>query len=844
MARAWPEFVIMSEAKTNVPKFASFRAKPATVVPEEARVDKSLERKHRPRDKDETLDKVHRRRHHGKPRSRSRERSPRRETKKEGPPAPPKNEPVDLFVVDRKGDEKNLVYGSIHRYSVPPFHRFGAGHVLGAPPDTKIDRDYGDEKGIVLSNWRGFRSGFREKYIFSKTERERPRLLKIRPQVQIEGQRSVEADFVPLQDPRGKKRKRVGNDDEGSSGSGQDERDYRSIYGKAKAKDQPADEDFEYATESDSSGSESGWTSKVDASLRQKNIELSRKAEESPHDVEAWIALIDHQDTLIRRQDDRHRATNAEIRSTADIKISMYEKALDKARFLKDREKLLLGLMKEGEKIWEVKDQAKQWEQISKEHIGSLVLWTGYLNFKQTTFSSFRHEDIKEVFTNRIDTISKATLAPETGDVTSMYQQLIYLLLRFTLFLRESGYSELAVSIWQALLEINFFFPGVQLSLAEAIKKFEAFWESEVPRIGEHGALGWRHFVENEDTSDAPDALVDEVDDIVNNKDMFKTWAAAERLRIMGSHTPARTMDEVAEDDPFRVILFSDIENFLVHLPFQSQDLRTLLLDGYLLFCRLPAVVGLEDLQRWSGDAFVNGYFLEDDMSCIREAYFATTHEESEKSDLLASLNTPNLNFPIWSGALLASEGWARKQPWKDRYLGDDNGPVSYRWVRNTLKQVTEAYFTEDLAEYYLAFEFLNEPTTIKKIAKGLLKQHPTSLRLYNSYAMIEWSRGNKDVARSVFSAALNLRTSLPENEWDRDSIVLWRSWIWACLTGQDKNTALQLLLAIADGTPSANAILAPAALLRTKQHMASHRDYFLSSGNSRSSVAYAECTY
>jgi hypothetical protein len=169
---------------------------------------------------------------------------------------------------------------------------------------------------------------------------------------------------------------------------------------------------------------------------------------------------------------------------------------------------------------------------------------------------------------------------------------------------------------------------------------------------------------------------------------------------------------------------------------------------------------------------------------------------------------------------------------------------VSYQWVRNTLKQLTETYFTENLAEYYLAFEFLNEPATIKKISKSLLKQHPTSLRLYNSYALIEWSRGNRDVARGVFSAALNLRGSVTEIDWDRNSILLWRSWIWACLTEQDNNTALQHLLSISDGSLNAGITLSPAALLRAKQYLTSRRDYLISSGSSRSSVAYAECMY
>lgn len=838
-------FIAMSEAKTNVPKFASFRPKPNTPAPDAARAsERTSERKHYSSREDGTREKDHRQRHHKRHRSRSKERTPDRKTEIEPSRIQPKDETATLFVVDKKGDEKNLVYGSIHRYSVPPFHRFGAGHVLGALPSTKIDRDYGDEKGIVLSNWRNFRSDFREKYVFSKLDRDKPRLLKICHEVESEVQEIVEQDFVPLQ-PRGKKRKRRRSDDADSFGSDHDERDYRSIYGTVKGKNQPLDDNLQYATESDSSGSEAGRTIKVDVFVRQKNVELSRKVEELPHDVEAWIALIEHQDALTRAQDDRRSITNAEIRSTADIKIHMYEKALDKTKSLPDREKLLLGMMKEGEKIWEIKVQAERWEQISKDNIDSLLLWTSYLNFKQTNFSTFRHEEVKEIFAKRINTLLEAIVDTRTGNPDSLYHQLIYVLLRFTLFLRESGYSELAVSIWQGLLEMNFFFPKSPLFQAEVIRLFSEFWESEVPRVGEDCALGWRHFVENEGASEAPDTLVDEAEDAINDKDLFGTWAAAERLRNRSSRAPARTMNEVIEDDPFRVILFSDIEKFLIQLPVQSEDLRILLLNGFLLFCRLPPVTALEleDAKKWSKDSFVNGNLLEYNMSWIGGRYFEITHEGSDEPDVVSSLNVPIPNNLVSLEMLFGSGVWPRNQSWRDKYSGDDNSPVPYKSIRNTLGQLAETHFADSLAEYYLAFEFLNEPATIKKISKNLLKKHPTSLRLYNSYALIEWSRGNKDVARSVFSAALNLHSTLSESVWSRDSIMLWRSWIWACLVDQENSAALQLLLSITDGTPNPDVTISPAVLLKTKQHLTSRRDYLISSGSSNFSVAYAQCS-
>lgn len=63
-------------------------------------------------------------------------------------------------------------------------------------------------------------------------------------------------------------------------------------------------------------------------------------------------------------------------------------------------------------------------------------------------------------------------------------------------------------------------------------------------------------------------------------------------------------MDETIEDDPFRVILFSDIEDFLFILP-DLQGLRELLLDSFLLFCH-QSQFGTK-ISNWSQDAFLEG---------------------------------------------------------------------------------------------------------------------------------------------------------------------------------------------------------------------------------------------
>jgi hypothetical protein len=145
---------------------------------------------------------------------------------------------------------------------------------------------------------------------------------------------------------------------------------------------------------------------------------------------------------------------------------------------------------------------------------------------------------------------------------------------------------------------------------------------------------------------------------------------------------------------------------------------------------------------------------------------------------------------------------------------------------------------------YYLAFMFCNEPEDIKKVSKSLLKQNPQRLRLYNAYAMIEWSRNNPDISENVLTSALSMSKSLPENE-QKDAILLWKSWAMIALEAGNNAEALLRLLTIAECDPSQKQNIngsSPAALLKTKQHLTSQRDHLLSSGNLSHAITHLEC--
>ena len=841
----------MTDRRT-VPKFASFKPKTESVPPvlserPTARHSGNDEVQNKERDRKRHKikhkhDENRHRKHRSPPRSRSPERTHRSERDVPKPPVIEDDSP-ELFVADWKGDINNLVYGSIHRYSIPPFRRVGAGGVMGASADLKIDRDNKDDRVIILAKKGNFKSNLRERYIFSKIQKEKPRLLKIKSATVVEATKPIEADFIALQSERGNKRKHRNGEKQSDSEDEEDGEDYRSIHGKSKAKDQPVDEDLEYATESDFSGSEAGRAVHVDATLSQKSMQLARQVEQSPNDIDAWLALIAHQETLLQSGGEKRRVTNAEIRSTADIKLHMYEKALEQAKSLPDRERLLLGIMEEGSKVWDVKTQSSKWEQVSLDNIQSLLLWKSYINFKQTDFSTFRYEEVKDIFVTRIKLLLKNIDSGKSTHVEMLYQQLLYVLLRLTVYMRTSGYSELGIATWQGLLEFNYFAPGMPDDPNERVILFKDFWESEVPRVGEDGSLGWRKYVESIDSSEPPPALVDEAGDKLNDQDIFRSWAKSERLRSRISQFPARTMDEVTEDDPFRVILFSDIEDLVIALP-TSELLRKQMIDAFLLFCGLPSIIHEEVRSRlWSSDPFIVGESLDCDVENIKVANPRSTVDPdgNEPPPAISSIfNTRATNFVPSPESMFGSSWFISLPPWLER-SGNDQNPVSYKWVRAALGQLSQVYPQTDFLEYSLAIEWRNGPSTIKKASKALLKRHPSNIRLYNAYGLIEWARGNKQVAAGVFEAALGMGKAISEDH-QKDLIMIWKSWIWSALDDGDNTTALRLLLSIAEGSLSQTLASSPATLLRAKQHLILNRDHALSEGKLSYAVLYNEC--
>jgi len=741
-----------------------------------------------------------------------------------------------LYVADRQGDPHNVTYGTIHRYVIPPYLRTGAGSIVGLSIDNKIDRMASNDNGLVVSSRDSNWTCRRERHLLLKSELGPTKELRIRRFGSPDPALGIGNDFVPLSHSRKRKRE-LGKRSQTSSVSNSSDEEfgnhYRSIQGKARPRDGPADEDLEFAVDSATSDYGAHRILSIDDTTRQQGVELSRRVDSHPTNVDAWLDLINHQDRLLSVSNDGgpRKLTSAEERGIAEIKLSMYEKALEKAAKDERMERVILGMMEEGSKIWDTKKLGGRWRSVLEEYPGIIGLWIKYLDFKQTNFLTFEYEDCRLAFLDGFRVLKSASLTRVKSSLSSHDVDMvrIYILLRLSLFMRESGYAEHAVGLWQAVLEFNFFMPkrfGPSMDYArelttrtESLSSFEEFWESEVPRIGEEDAKGWESWTLNGGVTAALRADARSIP--VNDENIFETWVRSERLRALESRNPARTVDDIQEDDPFRVVLFPDVRDFLFYTT--SMTLQAELLNAFLTYCRLPAFSsGSEAISAldWRTDPLIMNNALEQSDSLISHWDLGpsrvdaaggantgipdtdTTHGADARKE--SPFNFPGRHFLISLDSLFAEQGrwFSVFNAWAGRYDGD-KGPIEQAWIRRALKMLVNVGIVgEELAEYYLAFEFANDPASTRKLARSLLKKYTTSLRLYNAYALVESRTGNKTGADHVFSTAINMSKTFTEDV-QRDTILLWRTWVWESLAKGDLESAKHHLLAMPESKTS-----------------------------------------
>ncbi|TKA72401.1 hypothetical protein B0A55_05856 [Friedmanniomyces simplex] len=724
-------------------------------------------------------------------------------------------EESDTYIVDRRGDSKNVEYGSLHRYSVPSFHRTGYGRVVGGPPTAKIDRAESSDKYVVFSTVRHEdreRSGRLLGTVRGNTASER--YLRVIVPVAETCESDVDADFLPLSGLDGRKRKRDAESPVDAK-LGWESADCRSIEGKAGPDDSPGDEDLEFVAQS----GEDDLADRLSREVRQENAALVRRTKERSTEVDAWTALIEHQAKVIKLGADAAQLTNGEKRALADVRLSIYHQALRHIGKGKPGHiELELGMLELGKMMWETSKLTAKWMEVLKECPDSITLWTKYLDFVQTNHIAFRYEQCRDVYVRCLKILHGARLGATSGDTLRIGSVQIYVLLRFTTFLRDAGYDELAYAVWEALLEYHFFAPPSVTEPENNLRSLEEYWDSDVPRIGEEGAQGWSHHLQHgEKTARRAKSYARLALDPLQP---FASFAEGETRLSSKIHLPATDDDNDAAEDPYRSVMFSDLRSCLE--PLVDDMPKRELLSAFLSFMHLPVMPDLDTAtQAWQTDQFLHG-----------GVGGPLAHDE----DIDGIPNQLMTSFSLFHKAFKQCQT-------------ADNNSEGMAFIDRILTQLVSAQPDDEiLGEYCIASKLAFFPDEAAKAAKRLLKSRPSSLQLYNSYALIEAQLRRGERAAEVWTAALNLSRDFEDAKKD-NAVLLWHSWTLTLLHPESgRSKALRCLLAMCDGNPSSagnspdNATVSASQRLRMTQACETGFERLIYSKKAELAVLYAEC--
>jgi hypothetical protein len=248
--------------------------------------------------------------------------------------------------------------------------------------------------------------------------------------------------------------------------------------------------------------------------------------------------------------------------------------------------------------------------------------------------------------------------------------------------MNDAGYHESSIALWQALIEFLLFRPQ-SMDQSEALTSFEEYWDSEVPRVGEVDWVTWPTYHEKNDAP-LPHSVTLYGEPLKSGPNLFKRFAEEERQLQKDLQFPGRTIDDAAEDDPFHVVLFSDLEPVLSTLCL-IPNAQSIVVVGFLCYCGLPPLQagGFEkDSCKWWLDPFIkhHGYDSWNDES--------TSHTSNLKSSFPASWRySKSMTGDLFSNAM------------DIELCGGKN------WVSNILKVFIQRFPEHDnLCEYYIAF--------------------------------------------------------------------------------------------------------------------------------------------
>ncbi|KAF7306805.1 hypothetical protein MIND_00472200 [Mycena indigotica] len=668
--------------------------------------------------------------HKRRKRDKKREKSPKPQTRVDSE----HSRPPETFISDRRGDTQNIHYGKLDSRDVPKYH--SGRIVLGLSDSFKVTRTgFGIEVGA-----RG------QRQMPSLSDASSRALLSRHPTrsfIATSSSKYEEYDgFLKLPSRSSKQ-------------------DYRDI-------EKAANSDTE---DSVSSAAEESSDEETFTSHEMKVINQRLATDPS---IENWLLLLSH--TLAHNvPPDSKNSTKAR----AEISLSILSRALVATG---KSPQILSKYLEAGEDIWSEDKLRSEWEDALR-NANDLGIWMSWIDW--------RWRACKNGISEFIHDVERASTALGQDQVSQTM-----VLWRLAVALKSAGYFERATALFQAQAEIAFHLPS---SLAEqpwtqVLDALEEYWESEVPRFGEHDSMGWATWLSSGRPVTIPPPLPrpEPVIDLDPYRNFAFTESAIDKVSILGR----RSTDAETDLDPYSLILFSDLRGAL--FPMRTSEAKNLFRYAWisLLGLNMPSFpyIGDKLYDKWALSSFVRPASL-NRLFPVSQQQTRITSDAAAGTIIGRQRDYANgLECPI------VSWGWDAFQPldvpsasgkstvlWKSADLVD----VNTGFIANLFQQLR---MPDDHIwdSYALAFTCAGSIKTAIKMSRGFLSTAPDSIHHWAMHGRLEQLRNRPAEARKVYETVL--LTGSPRLE----TAPLWYDWAemeW--LEGQSDATTRVLLLSV-----------------------------------------------
>ena len=320
--------------------------------------------------------------------------------------------------------------------------------------------------------------------------------------------------------------------------------------------------------------------------LSQQTAMYNRRLQEDPRNVGLWLEFLAFQrEVKVWGGEGRmgQLTTAKSLKAVNERKLAILERALEhnpkSEELLVGHLELLRDMGREPETI------LKQWRDLVFRMPNRPLLWLKYSEFCRMQFSTFSLSSLSTLYQKSITTLTTIlegimkSHRPEPNTTSHM----LTLFAQFCHCLAAGGQNERAIACYQALVEFNLCSSpemlstdGSNVTYKQKIAFFEPFWDSDAPRLGEDGALGWGQWMQTSQSHQtaSPLSLIDthfllqpfeddsEEQDpelsLVTGCSLHDAWLRLESHRQQQDTLPYRGPEEDLSD-PERAVLFEDV---------------------------------------------------------------------------------------------------------------------------------------------------------------------------------------------------------------------------------------------------------------------------------------------